>query len=93
MNPNTMAVLYSALLFLVIAVGGLNLLPRARSTGARIGMFLLFVIVCVAATLLATKRWQLLMGGAAIAWIIALVLAGLAMLVTRARKKREISAL
>jgi hypothetical protein len=71
---HTASIAYSVAIFLALALGGLMVLRRERTVGMRVLGFLLLASLCVLSTLWTTKRWQLLMGEAAIAWIVALVL-------------------
>lgn len=71
---HTTQILYTALIFLAVALGGLSVLRRQRSRRARVIVFLVFCAVCIYLTLFVTKRWQLLMGEAAIAWVVALLI-------------------
>jgi hypothetical protein len=71
-----MAIVFASCLFLVVAFGGLILLRKQRAVGTRALVFLLFAIACVLMTSWITRRWQLLMGEAAVAWVIALLLLG-----------------
>jgi hypothetical protein len=73
---NTASIAYSVAIFLALALGGLMVLRRERVVGMRVVGFLLLASLCVLATLWTTKRWQLLMGEATLAWIVALLLVG-----------------
>jgi hypothetical protein len=70
-------VAYAVVLFFLIAWGGLALLRRQKSVAKRAPAFLLFCVVSVVATMWAAKRWELLVGSAAFAWVVALILLAL----------------
>jgi hypothetical protein len=74
--------------FLALAVAGLLVLRGQKAVGTRVIVFLLFCVVCVRLTVWVTKRWQLLMGETAIAWVIALVLAGVIFAVAQSTTRR-----
>ena len=74
MSGHLTPIFYALSIFLVVGLGGLAVLRRQRNAGTRMFVFLLFSVACVFVTLWTTKRWQLLMGEAAIAWIVALLL-------------------
>jgi hypothetical protein len=84
---NTTAIVYATVIFLALVLGGLMVLRTQRTAGTRATVFLLFTIGCVVVTLAATKRWQLLMGEAALAWIMALLILGAIAGVERALRR------
>ena len=86
MIGHTTTIAYSTVIFLALALGGLTVLQRQRAVGTRIIVFLLFVAACVFVTSWTTKRWQLLMGEATIAWIVALLIVAILTAIIRARR-------
>ncbi len=76
MAGHATTIAYLTVTFLALAGAGLIVLRRQKSVRMRVIVFLLFCLVCVRITLWATSRWQLLMGEAATAWVVALLLLG-----------------
>jgi hypothetical protein len=91
MGSHTMAIVYATVLFFVAAFGGVMLLGTQRAVGARVLAFLLFCAVCILVTSWSTNQWRLLMGEAAVAWVVALLTLGAVMVIARVLRTRSTS--
>lgn len=92
MQPgHAILIAYCVVAFLALTLAGLMVLQRQKGAVAHSVVFVLFAIVCVYSTLWINRRFMLLMGEAAIAWVVALLLAGAIVAITRAARRARVT--
>ena len=83
LESNILLVAFSATVFFVLTLGGLAILRRQKRIPARAFLFLIFCYGCMWVTRLITRNSQLTIVEAATAWIVALIIVGIATLIQR----------